>query len=94
MPGTIQDSIAPHIGKPVVLDTKTPFIYLGLLQAMDDYFITLGSADVHDMEESTTPKDLYILEARRHGIQRCRHRVFVRMDQVVSFSLLEDVVVY
>ncbi|MBI2193207.1 MAG: hypothetical protein HYU36_14600 [Planctomycetes bacterium] len=94
MPGNIQDSVSTLLGKAVVLDTRTPFIYIGVLQGVDEFLFILEGADVHDMTASTTPKELYILEARRFGIQRSRHRVFVRADQVVSFSLLEEVILY
>ena len=82
------------LGKEVVLDTSTPLMYLGTLEAMDDIFITLADADVHDKNESTGSKEYYVLEAKRHGITKNRHRVYVRAAHVISFSLLDEVILY
>ncbi len=87
-------SLDALLGKDVVLDTNTTFLYLGRLEAMDDFFVTLTDCDVHDMNESTASAEYYILEARKHGITKNRHRVYVRACQVVSMSLLDEVVMY
>jgi len=89
-----ENSLDSLIGKDVVLDTSTALLYLGALAAIDDLFVTLTDADVHDMSESTGSKEYYILEAKRHGITKNRHRVFVRAAQVISFSLLDEVILY
>lgn len=93
-PKSIAESLAHSLGQEVVLDTDTSLLYLGTLSAIDDFTVTLEGADVHDMKESSGSKEVYILEARRHGIQRNRHRVFVRAAHVISFSLLKDVILY
>ncbi len=82
------------LGKDVVLDTKSPLIFLGRLVAADENLFTLEEADVHDASGRQTSKEVYILEARRHGIKKNRHRVLVRADEVVSISLLEEVIKY
>ena len=88
------EKLESYLGKTVVLDTKTPLVYLGTLKQVDDFFIILEDADVHDMTESTNSKEYYTLEASKHGVQKNRHRVAVRAEHVVSFSLLQDVVLY
>ena len=89
-----QKALAPYLAKEVVLDTRGPIVYLGTLEAVDPYFVTLTDVDVHDMLDGRTPKEKYILDARKFGVKKNRTRVVVRREEVVSFSLLEDVIDY
>jgi len=82
------------IGCQVVIDTNSPYIYLGTLAAVDEFFITLKEVDVHDQKEGATTKEIYILDAKKSGIKINRHQAIVRKDIIVSFSKLEDVVEY
>ena len=89
-----ENNLDSLIGKEIVLDTGTALLYLGTLASMDEIFVTLTDADVHDMNESSGSREYYILEAKRHGITKNRHRVFVRAAHVISFSLLDEVILY
>lgn len=80
------------IGQPVVLDLSSSFVILGVLTEADEWYIRLIDADVHDLRDSKTTRELYVLEARRHGVRSNRKSVTVRMAEVVSFSLLVDVI--
>jgi len=80
------------IGREVVLDMIPPYVYLGTLVASDDRFLTLEKADVHDLRDTSTTRELYIIDAKRHGIRPTRDRVFVRLADTVSISALADVV--
>ena len=82
------------VGKDVVVDTSTSFLYIGKLESVAEFFMTISDVDVHDCSQSTTTKEVYVLEARKFGIRRNRTRVRVRLDKVVSVSLLEEVIVY
>jgi len=82
------------IGQAVVVDTNSPYLYLGTLTAVDDVFINLADVDVHDQREGATTKECYIIEAKKSGIKINRHRVLVRKDFMVSISKLADVVEY
>ena len=53
--------------------------------------LLLKNADVHDLRDSATTREVYIHDARVHGVQPNRKSVQVRLDQVVSVSLLDDV---
>ena len=79
------------IGQIVVLDTAAPFIYLGTLLAADHRYLVLADADVHDLRESRTSREQYILESHEHGVRVNRAKVYVSRDEVVSFSALGDV---
>jgi hypothetical protein len=80
--------------KDVVLDTRGPIIYLGRLVKVHDHFYELADADVHDVIEGRTSKELYIMEARKHGVKKNRKRVVVRKIEIISISRLEDVIEY
>jgi hypothetical protein len=79
-------------GNNVVVDVEAPFVYLGRLEAMREKSLVLLNADVHDLRDSTTTREQYVRDASEHGIQQNRKRVFIRMDRIVSVSLLEDVI--
>jgi hypothetical protein len=78
-------------GREVVLDVNGMYVYLGTLTEWDEKYLTLEPADVHDLRDTATSRERYILESRRHGLRANRQRVHVRWSEVVSFSALEDV---
>jgi hypothetical protein len=80
------------VGRPVVLDASSPYVYVGRLAGRDQRYLILEDADVHDMRDSTTTRELYVLDSKRHGIRANRRRVLVRQEEVVSLSALEDVI--
>jgi hypothetical protein len=80
------------IGRQVVLDVATPFVYVGTLAGQDDRYLILTDADVHDLRDSNTTREAYVHESRLHGIGVNRRRVLVRREEVVSLSALDDVV--
>ncbi|MCH8244092.1 MAG: hypothetical protein IH897_16000 [Planctomycetes bacterium] len=51
----------------------------------------LEDADVHDLRDTTTTRELYVVEAKRLGIHANRQRVLVRRDEVASLAALDDV---
>ncbi len=79
-------------GQNVVVDVESMFVFMGRLKEVRDKTLVLKNADVHDLRDSTTTREAYIREAKVHGIQPNRSRVLIRMEQVVSISLLEDVI--
>ena len=88
------EGLKEFVGENVVVDTSTPIIYIGKLESVDDFFLTLVSCDVHDTNEGASTKELYCIEAKRHGVKQNRARVKVRKALVASISLLEDVIEY
>ena len=81
-------------GHEVVVDTKTPILYIGTLAAAEENFLVLEDVDVHDINDTQTTKELYILEAKKFGVKKNRSRVHLCRDQVVSISRLDDVIKY
>jgi hypothetical protein len=89
-----QLELADLWGNTVVLDTRGPLLYIGTLTATGPCFYTLTDADVHDLSDSSTSKEVYIMEAAKHGVRKNRESVFVRRHEIVSLSSLESVVKY
>ncbi|GAB4148572.1 MAG: hypothetical protein Tsb009_22450 [Planctomycetaceae bacterium] len=83
--------LAELIGQPVVLDVASRYVYLGTLAERGEHYFILANADVHDLRDTSTTRELYVIEAKRHGIHPNREKVFVRVDEVVSLSALDDV---
>ena len=80
-----------HIKEKVVLDTRSSWIYIGILDQVTGHCAVLTDVDVHDNTDTATSKDRYVFESRDTGIKTNRDRVFVRIDYIVSFSLLKDI---
>lgn len=89
-----KDELAEYVGHEVVLDTRGELIYIGKLAVVRDWFLELHHADVHDLQETRTSKELYIMESAKHGIRTNRDKVLVRKREVVSLSKLSDVTQY
>ena len=87
----MKKSLEHHLGKPVVLDTPNTWLYIGTLDAILEDGIVLKQADAHDTQDTSTSKEVYIFETRTTGIKVNREKVTVSLDQIVSFSLLEDI---
>jgi small nuclear ribonucleoprotein (snRNP)-like protein len=91
---TERERLASLIGCEVVLDTHSDLFYIGTLKAVDRWFYVLVSVDVHDRRESSSTKEVYLIESRKYGIKKNRDEVLVRASEVVSISRLEDVIIY
>ena len=89
-----QSVLTDLIDKEVVLDTRGPLLYVGKLVLVNSVFYRLEEADVHDIVEGRASKEIYLIDACKNGVKQNRKSVFVRRTEVVSISLLEDVVVY
>jgi hypothetical protein len=89
----VSEPLNSWTGKTVVLDLASPFVIIGVLKQAHDRCLYLADADVHDLRDTSTTRDLYVVDARRHGVNVNRKEVIVQRDQIVSLSLLEDVVV-
>lgn len=83
---------AEFLNRVVVIDAVSPYVFAGTLIGGDHRYLLLADADVHDLRDSKTTRDAYVLEMRRFGIRANRNKVHVSRDQIVSLSLLEDVV--
>lgn len=82
------------LGSNVVIDTNSPYLYLGKLSEVNEWFVTLTEVDVHDQREGSSTKEYYVIEAKKYGVKVNRKKVSIRKEQIVSFSRLDEVVEY
>jgi small nuclear ribonucleoprotein (snRNP)-like protein len=80
------------LNEKVVVDLVSPYVCLGKLTRYDDHFLELRNADLHDLRDTETTRELYVADSVATGIKRNRKRVLIRRSEVVAISLLEDVV--
>ena len=76
----------------VVVDLVSPYVCLGRLSRYDDHYLELKNADLHDLRDTETTRELYIADSVATGIKRNRKRVLIRRSEIVAVSRLEDVV--
>lgn len=84
--------IAAMIGKQVVVDTDSSYIYVGLLESAGLDYFALSGVDVHDTSDSKSTKEAYAHESKKLGIRANRKITYVRIARVLSISLLDDII--
>jgi len=87
----MKEALTPYLGKKIVVDTRSSWVYVGLLENIGTDAIELSDVDVHDSKDTGSSKEIYILDTRRSGVKSNRERVFINLDYVISFSPLQDV---
>lgn len=80
------------LGKTVVVDTDSSWIYLGKLKRAGKDFLLLEDADAHYLGDTISTREEYIRTSRLTGVVVNRKEVWIKMDKIVGLSLLEDVV--
>lgn len=88
----MESAIEELLGRVVVLDVSSPYVYVGTLAGHDEHYLILQNADAHDLRDTKTNREIYVLDSKRHGVRSNRARVLVRRHEVVSISALEDVI--
>ena len=88
----MKESLLPLVGEPVVVDTRSSWVYIGTLAAVHADSLELRDVDVHDSRDLSTSKEVYVHETRSSGVKANRQAVFVNLDYVVSVSPLADVI--
>jgi hypothetical protein len=84
--------LAEFFSQKVVVDLRCEFVCLGTLVGADEQFLELKNADVHDLRDTETSRELYVADSHRTGIKRNRKRVFLSRREVVAVARLDDVV--
>ena len=65
----LTDIFSELTGEVVVLDALSPCVFIGVPVRPGCHFVILEDADVHDTQ---TTRDLYVLDAREHGVRSNR----------------------
>jgi hypothetical protein len=79
------------LGQQVVVDLRSPYVCLGTLSRLDELYIELNNADLHDLRDTHTTRENYVAASHTTGIKRNRKRVLLPRTEVVAVSRLEDV---
>ena len=87
----MKDTLKPFIGKQVVVDTKSSWLYIGKLETINSDSVVLANVDVHDNKDFSSNKERYIAESGKTGIKPNRQKVYINLEYIVSFSPLDDV---
>jgi len=88
----VSGSLTDFVGQTVVVDVDGPVVYLGRLAAVSGEFLLMEDVDVHNLGDSATSRERYVIEAKKLGIRPNRKQAQVRLARVVGVSRLEDVI--
>lgn len=88
---TIGERLGDWTGEVVVVDCRSPFVALGRLENVGSDFLELADADLHDLRDTDTNRELYVVKSARHGVAANRAHVILRLDEVVGVARLADV---
>ncbi len=80
------------VGQKVVIDLRSPYVCLGTLQQVDEHWLVLRNADLHDFRDTDTSRENYVAASRATGIKRNRRTVLLVRAEVVAIARLDDVV--
>lgn len=81
------------LGHDIVIDASAPYVFIGKLVSIDERYLVLEHADVHDLRDTKTSRDNYVADTRRLGIRANRERVLVKLDEAAGISRLDAVLV-
>lgn len=85
--------IEEFLNQRVVIDLRGEFVCLGTLQRIDEHFLELRNADMHDLRDSDTTRENYVAASLASGIKRNRRRLLLVRAEMVAITLMDDVVV-
>lgn len=88
----MKETLRNLVKQQVVVDTRSPWVYIGTLAEVQADCLLLTNVDVHDSGETSTPKERYVLDSSKSGIKANRRSVYVNLEYVVSVSLLAEVI--
>ena len=80
------------LNQKVVVDLRGEYVCLGTLVAYDTHFLSIKNADLHDLRDTETTRETYIVDTVNTGVKRNRKSVLIRRGEMVAISLLDDVV--
>jgi hypothetical protein len=84
--------IDEYIGRKVVIDLKTEYVCLGTLLRTDEHFLEIKNADLHDLRDTESTRENYVIAAVKTGIKRNRKKLLLFRSELVAVSLLDDIV--
>jgi small nuclear ribonucleoprotein (snRNP)-like protein len=80
------------VGDIVVVDMRSPFVCIGTLRSVDDHWLELVNADMHDLRDTQSSREIYVADTLKTGVKRNRKRLLLVRADAVAVSRLTDVV--
>lgn len=80
------------IGQKVVIDMRSTFVCLGTLLRVDDQYLEVRNADLHDLRDTQSSRENYVAGTLATGVKRNRKRVLLNRADLVAIARQEDVV--
>ncbi len=80
------------VGEKIVIDLKSPYVCLGTLLSVDEHFLELKNADLHDLRDTETSRENYVAASMTTGIKRNRKRVIVFRNEIAAITRFSDLV--
>ncbi|MCP4151435.1 MAG: hypothetical protein GY757_27065 [bacterium] len=87
----MKKDLEKYLKQKVVLDTRSAWVYIGILEEVTESSAVLLEVDAHNNKDTLTSREVYVLESLATGIKANRKKVYVNLQYVVSFSPLEEV---
>ncbi len=81
-----------YVGEKVVIDLRSSYVCMGTLLRLDEHFLELKNADLHDLRDTDTSRENYVAASKLTGIKRNRKKLLVLRSDVVAVAKLDDVV--
>ena len=75
----------------VVVDMRSTYVCMGTLTGVEEDFLELMDADLHDFRDSPATRENYVYDSARLGIRRNRARVLVRQNEIVAITRFADI---
>ena len=79
------------MGEKVVVDLRSAFVCLGTLAKMDEHFLELRNADLHDLRDTDTTRENYVAASKATGVKRNRRRVLLVRSEIIAVCRLDDI---
>jgi small nuclear ribonucleoprotein (snRNP)-like protein len=89
---TTDDLLHSLVGNVVTLDLVSSYIVLGTLKGFDHRYLVMEEVDVHDLRETKTTRERYLMDCTEFGVRANRKKALVNRQEVVCMSLLSDVI--
>ncbi len=80
------------VGEKIVVDLRSSYVCIGTLKQFDNHYLDLRNVDLHDLRDTDTTRELYVVDSKRTGIKRNRKRLLLVREEMVGIARLDDVV--
>lgn len=87
----MKSELEQFLKKKIVLDTRSSWVYIGVLEEVTGHTVVLSEVDAHNNNETLTTQEVYVMESKITGVKANRDRTFINLDYVVGFSLLDEI---